>query len=287
MILLVDSGSTKSDWVFLSRQGEMIAKTSTQGMNPNVINVQNIPSDLSQNEVLMRYKDGVSYLFFYGSGCGIVDNQQKMKNTLQKFFPKALIEVKDDLTAAAYSAYRGNPAIVGILGTGSNSCFFDGKNIEVKLPSLGYILSDDGGGVALGKAILKYFFMKKLPTDLERDFTEIYHLKIEDFIKNIYHNPKANAYLAGFSKFLHEKKEHPFIQKLLKQEFSNYFEFQILPYPEAKTCEINFIGSIAHYYEDILRNIAREHRLNIGQIVQKPIDNLIKYHKDYIFGRLN
>ena len=209
-----------------------------------------------------------------------------VETQLQKVFPYAKVTVKEDLTAAAYAAYNGKPAIVCILGTGSNSCYFDGESIRRDLPSLGFLIGDEGSGSALGKHLVRRFFMKKLPQDLHQEFVETYHLTIEDAIKNMYHNPRANAYLAEFNKFVVQRKQHPYFQNMVFDEMKNFFEYQVLPYEEAREAEINFIGSIAYYYEDILRAAAAELNLTVGHIVQKPIESLVEFHKKYIFNQL-
>ncbi len=286
MIAIVDGGSTKCDWVILNEQGEYLFNTNTIGFNPNIINVEQIPGELESNPKLSDIRFKIQHVFFYGSGCGTSENKEKVEKALKHFFTNAKFVVKEDLMAAAYSAYNGTPAIVCILGTGSNSCYFDGENLKVELPSLGFLIGDDGSGCALGKTLVKHFFMKKLPPDLHRDFSETYQLGIDELIKNMYHNPRANAYLADFSKFIVDRKEHPYLQHLVFQELKNYFEFQVLPYEESKNSEINFIGSIAYYYEDILRAAAAEYHLNIGTIVQKPIERLVDYHREYILPQL-
>ncbi len=286
MIAIVDGGSTKCDWVILDDLGTFLFKTNTIGFNPNIIEVGQIPDELESNTELAEVRFKIQHVFFYGSGCGTQENKEKVEKALKRFYTNAQFVVKEDLMAAAYSAYNGTPAIVCILGTGSNSCFFDGKNLKVELPSLGFLIGDDGSGCALGKTLVKDYFMKKLPEDLHQEFTEIYGLSIEELIKNMYHNPRANAYLADFSKFIVDRKDHPYLQHLVFQELKNYFEFQVLPYEESKTSEINFIGSIAYYYEDILRAAGAEYHLNIGTIVQKPIERLVDYHRNYILPEL-
>ena len=286
MIAIVDGGSTKCDWVILDDEGNFLFKTETTGFNPNIIDVEKIPSELENNSQLSSSKFKLKHIFFYGSGCGVPENRLRVENALQKFFANSKIVVKEDLLAAAYSAYTGKPAIVCILGTGSNSCYFDGKEVHIELPSLGFLIGDDGSGCALGKALVKNFFMKKLPSDLHQEFVNTYNLQIEDLIQNMYHNPRANAYLADFSKFIVDRKEHPFFQHMIFEELKNYFDYQVLPYEQSQTCEINFIGSIAYYYEDILRAAAAEFHLNIGTIVQKPIEQLVEYHRNYILPEL-
>ena len=286
MIAIVDGGSTKCDWVILENSGKISQKTESIGFNPNIINADLIPQEIEKNPHLFLIKNQLDYIYFYGSGCGTVENALLVETQLQKVFPYAKVTVKEDLTAAAYAAYNGKPAIVCILGTGSNSCFFDGESIRRDLPSLGFLIGDEGSGSALGKHLVRRFFMKKLPQDLHQEFVETYHLTIEDAIKNMYHNPRANAYLAEFNKFVVQRKQHPYFQNMVFDEMKNFFEYQVLPYEEAREAEINFIGSIAYYYEDVLRAAAAELNLTVGHIVQKPIESLVEYHKKYIFNQL-
>lgn len=286
MIAIVDGGSTKCDWVILENSGKISQKTESIGFNPNIINADLIPQEIEKNPHLFLIKNQLDYIYFYGSGCGTAENALLVETQLQKVFPYAKVTVKEDLTAAAYAAYNGKPAIVCILGTGSNSCYFDGNSIRRDLPSLGFLIGDEGSGSALGKHLLRRFFMKKLPQDLHQEFVETYHLTIEDAIKNMYHNPRANAYLAEFNKFVIQRKQHPYFQNMVFDEMKNFFEYQVLPYEEAREAEINFIGSIAYYYEDVLRAAAAELNLTVGHIVQKPIESLVEYHKKYIFNQL-
>ena len=282
MIAIVDGGSTKCDWVILDDSHKMHLKTETVGFNPNIIKPELIVPEIEKNHQLFFLKDTLEKIFFYGSGCGVPENRAIVENEFQNIFKNAEIVVKEDLTAAAYAAYNGKPAIVCILGTGSNSCFFDGEKLKVELPSLGFLIGDEGSGSAIGKQLIRRFFMKKLPKDLHQEFQDQYNLTIEDALKNMYHNPRANAYLADFNKFVVERKKHPYFQNMVFDEMKNFYDYQVLPYEEAKNAEINFIGSIAFYYEDVLRAAAAELNLNVGKIVQKPIESLVDYHKKYI-----
>ena len=286
MFAIVDGGSTKCDWIILDNSGKILFKTETIGFNPNITDAHLIPAEINKNPELLAESNKIEHLFFYGSGCGVPENCLLVQNELKKVFLNAHITVKEDLTAAAYAAYDGKPAVICILGTGSNSCFFDGENIRIDLPSLGFLIGDEGSGNALGKILLKNYFMKKFPEDLHHEFTETYNLNIEEVIKNMYHNPRANAYLADFSKFILERKQHPYLQHLVFEEIKNFLDYQVLPYEESKNCDINFIGSIAHYYEDILRSAAAEMHLKVGKVVQKPIESLAEYHVKYILPKL-
>lgn len=282
MIAIIDGGSTKCDWVILDEKGNPILKTTTLGFNPNIINPEFIQEEIDKNRELHQLKNKITKIFFYGSGCGTKANAEKVYVEFRKTFLNSEINVKEDMTAAAYAAYNGKPAIICILGTGSNSCFFDGEKIRSDLPSLGFLIGDEGSGSALGKQLLRRFFMKKLPEDLKAEFFQVYNLTIEDAIKNMYHNPRANAYLGEFNKFIAERKKHPYFQNMVFDEMKNFLDYQVLPYPEAGEAEINFIGYIAYIYEDILRAAAAELNLKVGKVVQKPIESLVDYHKKYI-----
>ncbi|OCA76736.1 ATPase [Chryseobacterium artocarpi] len=282
MVAIVDSGSTKSDWVILDDFKKVFLKTETIGFNPNFINRELITPEIQKNSNLMLVKNSITKVFFYGSGCGVKKNCETIQEELIKVFTKAEIIVKEDLMAAAYAAYSGKPAIVCILGTGSNSCYFDGENLKIELPSLGFLIGDEGSGSAIGKQLVRRYFMKKLPSDLHAEFEAEYKLTVEDTLKNMYHKPRPNAYLADFTKFVIERKDHPYFKDMVFEEMKNFFEYQVLPYHEAKDAEINFIGSIAYYYENILRSVATEFNLNVGHVVQKPIESLVDYHIKYI-----
>lgn len=282
MVAIVDSGSTKSDWVILDDFKKVFLRTETIGFNPNFISRELIVPEIESNTSLTTVKNSIKKIYFYGSGCGIQQNCDTIIEELGRVFTHAEIIVKEDLTAAAYAAYRGKPAIVCILGTGSNSCYFDGQDIRIQLPSLGFLVGDEGSGSAIGKQLVRRFFMQKLPEDLSAEFEKTYNLTVEETLKNMYHTTRPNAFLADFNKFVVERKAHPYFQKMVFEEMLNFFDYQVLPYKESNNAEVNFIGSIAYYYEDILRSAAAELHLEVGQVVQKPIESLVDYHIQYI-----
>lgn len=286
MIAIVDGGSSKCDWVILENDGTEVLKTETIGFNPNIIKGELIAPELEKNQALTKFRDYLENIFFYGSGCGISENSLIVEREIQKVFTKAQIRVKEDLLAAAYAAYRGVPAIVCILGTGSNACYFDGENVKTELPSLGFLIGDEGSGSAMGKQLVRHYFMKKLPPDLHQQFTEIYQLNIDDLLKNMYHNPRANAYMADFTRFIVDRKTHPYFQNFIYKELKNFLEFQVMPYEECRQAEVNFIGSIAYFFEDTLRAAASDFHFKIGTVVQKPIESLVNYHREYIIPKL-
>lgn len=285
MIAIVDSGSTKSDWVILQEDGSESFRTRTMGFNPYFVNTSEIKKEIEENEDLMKVKNDIHHVYFYGAGC----SSEKMNKVVQKALDKVFVNsenlVDHDLLAAAYAAYNGKPAIVCILGTGSNSCYFDGENLHEETPSLSYILGDEGSGNNLGKRVLTSYFLKKMPKHLCRAFYERYELTIEDLTKNVYQNNLANKYLATFSRFVADHKYEPFIQKIVYDSLKEFVENQVLPYPQARNAEINFIGSVAHIYEDTLKTVLSEYYLNFGFAIRKPIDNLVKYHLLYIIPK--
>lgn len=286
MIAIVDGGSTKCDWVILENDGTEVLKTETIGFNPNITSPELISPEIEKNKALLFSKDSIQNVFFYGSGCGVQANRDLVKKEFLKVFTNANVVIKEDLTAAAYAAYRGNPEIVCILGTGSNACYFDGETIKVELPSLGFLIGDEGSGSSLGKQLVRHFFMKKLPLDLHQQFEEIYQLNIDELMSKMYHNPRVNAYMADFTRFIVDRKTHPYFQQFVYKELKNFLEYQVLPYKECRESEINFIGSIAYYFEDILRAVASEFHFKVGKIVQKPIESLVDYHREYILPNL-
>lgn len=282
MIAIVDSGSTKSDWVILDEFKNVFLKTETIGFNPNFISRELIVPEIEKNKSLTSVKNSITKIYFYGSGCGVKQNCDTIEEEVGKVFTNAKISVREDLAAAAFAAYNGKPAIVCIMGTGSNSCYFDGENLKIKLPSLGILIGDEGSGSAIGKQLVRRFFMQKLPQDLHDQFENTYHLTIDEALKNMYHSTRPNAFLADFNKFVVERKDHPYFIQMVSEEMKNFFEYQVIPYEESKESEINFIGSIAYYYENILRSVASELHLNVGHVVQKPIESLVSYHVKYI-----
>ncbi|MFV0304179.1 MAG: BadF/BadG/BcrA/BcrD ATPase family protein [Moheibacter sp.] len=285
MIAIADSGSTKTDWVILNDDLSENFRTNTIGFNPYHINASAIEAEMLKNEELKVISDKITNVYFYGAGCSADFLKDIVKDGFKNIFSKADILVDHDLLAACYAVYRGKPAVVCILGTGSNACYFDGKSVKEATPSLAYILGDEGSGNHMGKKLLHAYFSKKMPKHLAEIFHETYHLTISVLNINVYQKPLANAYLASFSKFVHEHKDEPFIQNLIYTSMADFFENQVLPNQEARFSEINFIGSVAHYYEDIIRAVAANYHLEIGHIVRKPINNLVEYHKQYILNK--
>jgi N-acetylglucosamine kinase-like BadF-type ATPase len=287
MIAIVDGGSTKCDWVVIGFDGKEVLRTESLGFHPRFVTSEIIEEELLKNKELQSLALEINHIYFYGAGCSSEDVKQILRIPFEKLYPNANIIIDHDMMGAVYSAYFGKPAIVCILGTGSNACYFDGKTLEEEIPSLGWILGDEGSGSYLGKKLLHAYFSNKMPKYLSVAFEDKYNLTIEELLENVYQKPRANSYIAGFNRFIAEHKREPFIQNLIYRAMKAFFENQIMVFPQARDSEINFIGSIAHYYEDILKTVASEYHLTLGDIVKRPIDNLVKYHLIYKIPELN
>jgi len=280
MKLIVDSGSTKADWVAILPDNTTL-NFSTLGLNPEVLTVEDIISRLDSSLEILKFKKQVKELFFYGAGCGTDRMKNHLKSILEEYFTEAKILVLEDTYAATYATTNiAEQAIVCILGTGSNCSYFDGNVLHQKVQSLGFLIMDDAGGVQFGRTLLREYYYNKMPHTIALAFAKQVNVEA-DFIKhNLYKLPNPNAYLAQISKFIIENKENEYIQKLINDEFQRFVENQILQFKEAQHVPINFIGSIAYYLQDEIKSILTQNKLSFGKVYQKPIDGLIHYHKN-------
>jgi len=279
MKLLVDSGSTKADWIAIDDNGKVLFTTQTLGLNPEVLGKDQVLARLEDKFDISHNKNSVSHLFFYGAGCGT----ERMKNFLagifKEYFSKAVISVHEDTYAAVYATTpRNEKAIVAILGTGSNCSYFDGVVLHQKVDSLGYIAMDDCSGNQFGRQLIRGYYFNKMPADLAKQFEKDYNLDA-DFIKhNLYKEPNPNAYLATFAKFLIQHKDHEFCKKIIFSAMEDFVELFIKQYDNHKEVPIHFIGSIAFYLKDELKQVLDRHKMKLGNVLRRPIDGLIAYH---------
>lgn len=281
MILIADSGSTKCDWQFIDREGKVLTSFSTMGFNPYFHAPELIVSELRNSPDATSIQDKVKLVFFYGAGCSTQRLNAIIQEGLGRFFKAASIHVDHDLLGAAYAAYDGRPCIVAILGTGSNSCHFDGENISEEVPSLAYILGDEASGSYFGKRLLREYFYKKLPEDLHFAFSREFTLSKDEFVKRIYNEPNTNVYLASFMKFIGNHAGHPHVQRLIREGFTEFIDIHVQCFSDYREVPTHFIGSVAYYFSGILREVCTEMNVLCGNIIQKPIDNLVHYHLKY------
>jgi glucosamine kinase len=277
MILIADSGSTKSNWMILKNDNSSI-NLNTIGFNPYFHDSENIAKEIRKNETLLGYAPKVKELYFYGSGCSTVALCNIVKNGLQAVFVNAEIEVGHDLKACAYATYQGEPAISCILGTGSNSCYFDGEKVTEGQPPLAFILGDEGSGSYYGKQLLNKFLYKQLPPHIQEDFFNEYQLTKDEVNENVYFKAHPNVYIASFMKFLSRHPNDPFVVEMLREGMTRFLVCHVLCFPQAREVKVNFVGSVAFYFEDILRSVAQELGVKVGNVIKKPIDGLVAYH---------
>lgn len=282
MKLIVDSGSTKTDWIALGSNNEVLFETQTQGLNPQVLSDQILEERIINNYDLYRQRKLVEHIYFYGAGCGTRPPRKLLKEVLQGIFQFAKIEVKEDTYAAVYAATNPDEkSIVCILGTGSNCSYFDGSDVEQRITSLGYILMDDGSGNYYGRQLLRDYYFNNIPNDLATVFEDSFDLSSEAIKMNLYKKPNPNTYLAKFARFLIENKENEYSQNLIKKGFDLFARNQILQFENAKEVPVHFIGSIAFYLQQELKEVLESLGLTAGKILKKPIEGLVEYHRNH------
>ncbi|WP_340202336.1 N-acetylglucosamine kinase [Ascidiimonas sp. W6] len=281
MILIVDSGATKSDWIALDDNGNQLFMTQTLGLSPEVLTREIIIERLANNFELSKHSKEVTQLFFYGAGCGTVRMQSYLKDIFHDYFKNAKISVKEDTYAAVYATVEAKEhAIVCILGTGSNCSYFDGRELFQKVSSLGYILMDDCSGNYFGRQLLRDYYYHKIPPKLTAKFEQEYDLEADVIKNHLYKQPNPNTYLATFAKFVIQNKNEEYCQKLIRKGMQLFIDNSITQFEQAKTgVFVHFVGSIAYYLQDELKMIMEENGIKVGNILRRPIDGLVKYHQ--------
>jgi N-acetylglucosamine kinase-like BadF-type ATPase len=275
MQLIADSGSTKTDWRLI-RDDDTIEQCSTEGLNPLFVNEERFLAVVHDDFPAAWSKGGIDSIYFYGAGCASARQKGLVTNWLSILFPEARSHVESDLLGAAISVCGHEAGVVGIMGTGSNSCLFDGKAIINRVPPLGYVLGDEGSGSALGKALLRGYMRRQLPTEISLLFEQEFGSDT-DFLKRVYVGDKPNEYLASFARFMGDHQKNPFIAKMILQCFDEFLDLVVqLETKEIKTA--NFVGSIAYNFSTLLNKSVKEHGLVMGKIVRSPIAGLAVHH---------
>lgn len=283
MILIADSGSTKTEWV-LVQHNQVICTAHTQGINPYFQNNTQIASIVEQEllPALLPYQpQEIKAVYYYGAGCSSTENIRTVSEPLHHYFGQANIEVDHDLLAAARAACGNQPGIAAILGTGSNSCVFDGKTILANQPSLGFMLGDEGSGGYIGKLLLRKFLYRELEPELFDAFTSEYNLTKEMVLDNIYKKPLPNRYAASYTRFVGKHIHHYQMKELVNQAFTDFFKHHITSYPHYEKHPLCAVGSIAVVFESNLRDVCNRHHMELKQVIKQPIDGLIEYHSNH------
>ncbi|MFB9055583.1 BadF/BadG/BcrA/BcrD ATPase family protein [Mariniflexile ostreae] len=282
MILIVDSGSTKSDWIAVDKNGKQILeKLRTKGLNPEILTLKKLKKTIKKNEVLKTHSKDVSHVFFYGAGCGTERGKEMVDSALKEVFVNADVKVEEDTMAAIYSTinHEKEAAVVCIMGTGSNCSYYDGNTLHQKVLSLGYILMDDASGNYFGKQLIRDYYFNQMPEDIKVAFAGKYNLEA-DYIKyNIYKQPNPNAYLANFAEFMFLNKDSEYVLKLIKDGIRIFAKNMILQYKEhLDTVPVHFAGSIAYFSQNEIKEVAEEMGFRVGNFERRPIEGLVAFH---------
>lgn len=279
MKLVVDSGSTKADWIALDENGSIQFTATTLGLNPEVLEREDVLYRIDQRFDISHNKDKVTHLYFYGAGCGTDRMKNFLTGVFKEYFTNAEIVVHEDTYAAVFATTpRNEKAIVCILGTGSNCSYYDGKELHQKIQSLGYLAMDDCSGNQFGRHLIRAYYFGKMPQELAKEFEKEYDLDADVLKHNFYKVPNPNAFLATFAKFLIKHKDHEFIRKIVLHDMQVFVDNYITQFEDCREIPVHFIGSIAYYLKEELEMVLNGNGLTLGNVYRKPIDGLINYH---------
>jgi len=284
MIFIVESGSTKSDWVLLDDKNNQTFY-STMGFNPYFHSAEFIETELRNNKEIIAISSEVTRIYFYGAGCSSPALNNVVFDGLKKVFPLAEILVDHDLLACAYATYSGSPAISCIIGTGSNSCYFDGEKVSEVIPALGYILGDEGSGSYFGKKLLAAYLYHQLTPELALDLEESFGVTKSNIIGRVYQEPNANVYIASFMPFIAKHADHPIFQQMVEAGLKHFMEVHVCCYANYKEVEVNFVGSIADVFRSALQRAADSLSIRIGHVIKSPVNGLVTYHINYLIKK--
>jgi N-acetylglucosamine kinase-like BadF-type ATPase len=280
MILVVDSGSTKTDWIALDKNGKEIFSTKTLGLNPQMLSNEILNERIKNNFEIYKNRKSVEKLFFYGAGCGVESTQERILKVFNSIFINSEFDIKEDTYAAVYSAVDiGTPSIVNIIGTGSNCSYYDGEKVIQKVQSLGYVLMDYASGNYYGKYLIRAYYFNKMPEDLREKFAKNYDLSPNSIKNKLYREENPNTYLAGFANFLIENKSNEYFKEIIFKGLERFIDYQILQYDDFSKVDIHYVGSIAYYLRDEITRIGKKYNLKTGKFIQRPIIGLVDYHK--------
>lgn len=277
-LLLADSGSTKTDWLLLEK-GKKPRRFATNGINPFFCNEEDCRHILSRELKLNKQKAAIEKIVFYGTGLKDDSRKRFIKKMLKHHFGISDTEAHSDMLAAARATAGDDKGVVCILGTGSNSCYYNGKKIMKQNPSLGFVIGDEGSGTYLGKKVLQYYFYNTFDDELSDAFRIKYKESLSEILENVYQKPFANRYLASFTQFLLEHKEHYMVQNIVEDAFIDFYHRHILKYRESWQHPLHFVGTVAHEFKPIIHSLNEQYGLKNGITIKSPIEKLAAYHQ--------
>lgn len=280
MKFVVDSGSTKADWLLFDKKHNL-GIYSTLGLNPEVLDASVLIERILANEEIANLRTSITEIYFYGSGCSTKHSKEIMKTALQNVFLNAtFFEILEDTYAAVYATCQDlQPGIVCINGTGSNCSYFNGTEVIQAVNSLGYLAMDDCCGVDFGRQLIRAYYFNDMPADLKSHFEKAYNLDADYIKENFYKKPNPNAFLASFLPFLITHKNHSYLQVMIKERIQFFIDFYIKQYKNYQEVPIHFIGSTAFLLQDEFKELLIQNQLIVGVFYQKPLDGLLEFHQ--------
>lgn len=281
-VLIVDAGSTQSTWCLLNPHRKSV--THSQGMSPYFLSAEQILDQLQRDIAPKLHRSSLKPqdLYYYGTGCANKHLAQIIGRALKKSFPDCRIHVNHDLFGAARALCGRSKGIACILGTGSNSCYFDGKTIRRNVPGLGYVLGDEGSGAYLGRKVLQYYLYQIFDPDLRRIFETTFHTEASQILEHVYKQPLPNRYLASFAPFLSENRGHFMVENIIEDGLYDFYFQHISRYTESWKLPIHFVGGVAWAFRDVLRSLCHSYEFDMGTVLKTPMDGLIRYHRSLL-----
>ncbi|MBS1489540.1 MAG: N-acetylglucosamine kinase [Bacteroidetes bacterium] len=277
MIIIADSGGSKIDWRFLTKDGK-INQANSVGFNPYYQPLGHLQNIIHETLLPLATED-VTKIFYYGTGVSSEKNVKSIHGVFIKYFPQASIEVGWDLLAAARALCGHEPGIACILGTGSNSCLYDGEKITGNVANLGWILADEGSGTYMGKRLIFDYFREQMPQELAAQFKARFPFTREEVLEKVYQQEKPGAFLASFAKFIFQHLKDPYCYRLAYQSFSDFFENNVMKYEGHQNLKVHFVGSIGFYFSDVVRQVANDKGITVKNILEGPIAGLTLFHQ--------
>ena len=274
--LIADSGATKTEWCVINGNKKTIF--ITQGMSPYFITAEQM-QNIIKEELHPKLKQKIDEVHYYGTGCANADNAKSVKKVFKNIFPEANISIDHDLMAAAKALCGKEKGIACILGSGSNSCYYDGKKIIKNSPGLGFILGDEGSGAYLGKKVIQYYLYNTFDEDLMARFDARFETNKTEILNAVYKKPLPNRYLATFAIFLAENRGHYMIENIIEDGLNDFFFNHVYKYKESWMLPVHFVGSIAYGFKDVLIELCKSYQLQLGKVIKNPMQGLIDYHK--------
>lgn len=276
-ILIADAGATKTEWCLI--RNNKVKYINTVGISPYFLGKEDIITLITESLLPSLKGAAIDEVFFYGTGCMNPANNQIVKKAIKKVFSDSKVNVDHDVAGAAIGLCGHNKGVACILGTGSSSCYFDGKKIKKNNPGLGYALGDEGSGAYLGKKVLQYYLYNTFDEDLRSRFNAAYVTNATEILENVYKKPLPNRYLASFAQFLAENRGHYMIENIIEDGLNDFFFTHLCKFSEAWKYPINFVGGVAFGFKDVIKELCNTYNFEIGRIMQKPMKGLVDYHK--------